>query len=148
MGESFAAGSGNGGSEGQGGPVNIEEVYAELRALAASYLRRERSDHTLRPTELVHEAYLRVAGRSEPTGGRAHFLALGALAMRAVLVDHARRRSAQKRGGGLQRITLDEPIAILDRPIHDILSVHEALTKLATLTRSQPRSSSCASSVA
>jgi len=113
--------------------VPIDEVYAELRSLAASYLKRERPDHTLRPTELVHEAYLRVAGRSGPVEGRTHFLALGAIAMRAVLVDHARRKRAQKRGGGLQKITLDEPIAILDSPIHDVLSVHEALTKLAAL---------------
>ena len=114
-----------------GGSIPIDEVYAELRSLAASYLKRERSDHTLRPTELVHEAYLRVVGRAEPVAGRTHFLALGAIAMRAVLVDHARRKLAQKRGGGFQKITLDDSLAILDSPIHDVLSVHEALNKLA-----------------
>src|SRR5262245_63137817 len=82
-------------------------VYAELRRLAASHLRRQRSDHTLQPTALVHEAYLRLV---DETGvrwqNRAHFFGMAAHMMRCILIDHARARAALKRGGGAQRLSL------------------------------------------
>ncbi|HET7225409.1 MAG TPA: sigma-70 family RNA polymerase sigma factor [Candidatus Eisenbacteria bacterium] len=83
-------------------------VYAELKQMAARQLRSERPDHTLQPTALAHEVYLRLVGRAErPWSGRRHFMCVAARAMRAVLVDHARRRSAQKRGGAQQPVSLD-----------------------------------------
>src|SRR5688572_28063035 len=79
-------------------------VHDELRRLAGSLLRHERADHTLQPTELVHEAYLRLSGRQEmPFDGRRHFYGAAAQAMRRILVDHARKRNAEKRGGPEQQ---------------------------------------------
>lgn len=94
-------------------PPDTEEVfqatYAELRRLATNVLRRERPNHTLQPTALVHEAYFRLSKKGRPWKDREHFLALAARAMRQVLVDWARSRSQEKRGGGGQiRITLDD----------------------------------------
>jgi RNA polymerase sigma factor (TIGR02999 family) len=85
-------------------------VYAELRRLAQRYLRRERPGHTLQPTALVHEAYLRMAGagHSPAWNDRVHFYAVSAQLMRQVLVDHARSRGAAKRGGGVVKVSLDE----------------------------------------
>src|SRR5262245_9086835 len=84
-------------------------VYAELRSLAASYLRGERRDHTLQPTAVVNEAFMRLI---DQTGlqwkNRAHFFAIAAIAMRNILTDHARRRGAEKRGGQRERVHLDE----------------------------------------
>lgn len=84
-------------------------VYAELRRLAQRYLKRERPGHTLQPTALVHEAYLRLAASHSPQwNDRVHFYAVAAQLMRQVLVDHARSRGAQKRGGGVIKVSLDE----------------------------------------
>jgi RNA polymerase sigma factor (TIGR02999 family) len=84
-------------------------VYAELRRIAARQLRRERDGHTLQPTALVHEAYLRlVEQRSVNFGSRAHFFGVAAQVMRRILVDHARRQAATKRGNGAQRVPLEE----------------------------------------
>jgi DNA-directed RNA polymerase specialized sigma24 family protein len=86
-------------------------VYDELKRLAASYMRRERTGQTLQATALVHEAYLRLAAaRDRPWTGRTHFLAIAAISMRQILVDRARRRGANKRGGTRERITLDEAL--------------------------------------
>jgi len=110
------------------------EVYTELRALAARYLHRERKDHTLQPTALVHEVYLKLVGQtSVDWQGRAHFLAIAAKAMRQILVDHARRHRAAKRGGNRHRITLDDNLVIESRRDVDLLALEDALTKLTKL---------------
>jgi RNA polymerase sigma factor (TIGR02999 family) len=83
-------------------------LYAELRRLAASYLRRERPDHTLQSTALVHEAYMRLVDQSVSWQNRAHFLGIAAQTMRRILLDHAKRRAASKRGGGEYTLQLDE----------------------------------------
>jgi RNA polymerase sigma factor (TIGR02999 family) len=83
-------------------------VYAELRRLAGSYLRRERPDHTLQSTALVHEAYMRLVDQKVSWQNRAHFLGIAAQTMRRILLDHAKRRAASKRGGGEYTLQLDE----------------------------------------
>jgi RNA polymerase sigma-70 factor (ECF subfamily) len=110
----------------------IPLVYGELRRLAGGYLRGERPGQTLRPTDLVSEAYLRlVDGAPLDWGGRAHFFAIAARAMRQVLVDSARQRSAGKRGGGERPATLDEVgAAACDRP-EGLVALDDALSELA-----------------
>ena len=117
----------------------IPIIYEELRARAAGYLRRERPGHTLQPTALVHEAYLRLAdARGVPWQSRAHFFAIAATLMRRILVDHARKRSASKRGGSGVRLTLDEGLAVTDGTDGvDLVAVDEALDRLATLDAQQ-----------
>jgi len=108
-------------------------MYDQLRRLAAAQLANERAEHTLTPTALVHEAYLRLVGDTHlDQGDRSLVLAAAASAMRRVLVDHARKRGSVKRGGGWQRITLDEAIADGRREI-EFLDLNRALEKLATL---------------
>lgn len=124
----------------RGGPDETLErllpiVYGELKALAASQLRRERPDHTLQPTALVHEAYLRLvrhdAGRVE---NRGHFFAAASQAMRRILVEHARRERAQKRIARADRVPLDDEGALVDpSPDLDILELHDALERLAEI---------------
>jgi RNA polymerase sigma factor (TIGR02999 family) len=123
-----------------GDPLAIEQllplVYDELRQLAAQKLDHERSGHTLNPTALVHEAYIRLMGsdtNSFSPGTRAHFLAAAARAMRNVLIDHARRRNSLKRGGELSKV--DCELAELAAPIPDdeLLALHEALERLAEM---------------
>ena len=110
------------------------DVYGELRALAARYLRRERKDHTLQPTALVHEVYLKLVGQTRVDWqGRAHFLAIAAHAMRQILVDHARRHQAAKRGGNRHRIALDDNLVIESDRNVDLLPLEDALTKLTKL---------------
>ena len=106
-------------------------IYRELRAVAGSLMRGERNDHTLQPTALVHEAYLRLVGAEQlDWTDRAHFLALAARAMRRILVDHARQKSAAKREGARQKITLHEDVAGgLDRQLA-VLELDDALEKL------------------
>lgn len=114
-------------------------VYQELRQLAAGYLRDERGGHTLQPTALAHEAYLRLVGQRIAWQGRGHFLGVAARAMRSVLVDHARRRSAQKRGGGQAPVTLDTGmIAANSRPVA-FDDLDRALDDLARLSERQAR---------
>ena len=115
-------------------------VYAELRQLAASQLRRERPDHTLSPTSLVHEAFLRLTGHAPVNWeGRSHFFRVAAQAMRRILVDHARRRVSQKRSRQHQ-VTLDEDIGASQLPSSDdVLGVDEALERLAMLDDRQAR---------
>lgn len=116
----------------------LAEVYDELRALAEGYLRGERPGHTLQPTALVHEAFLRLAAQDPSRWkGSAHFIALAATVMRRVLVDHARRRGAAKRGGQRQRVTLADLGS--GEPEVDLLALDEALTELATLSARQVR---------
>src|ERR1700737_2315908 len=87
-------------------------VYKELRQLAASYLRKERQGHTLQPTALVHEAYVRLVGHASPSWqNRSHFFGVAARLMRQILVDHARRRKARKRDGSRAKVSLDEALS-------------------------------------
>jgi RNA polymerase sigma-70 factor (ECF subfamily) len=115
-------------------------VLTELRALAASYLRRERADHTLQPTALVNEAYLRLLGQSAVEWrNRSHFFGIAAQAMRRLLVDHARRHSSARRDGGVA-VTLDEGLpATGESRAYDVLGVHEALDTLQALDPRQAR---------
>ena len=111
-------------------------IYEELRKMAAMWLTREKPGHTLQPTALVHEAYLRLVGVPEPQqfDGRGHFFGAAAEAMRRILVDHVRRRNALKRGGQRQRQPLDSELIegpSDGRPIDDLLALDEALNKLA-----------------
>lgn len=107
-------------------------VYAELRRLAAHYLRVERRAHTLQPTALVHEAYIRLMDqRSNAWQNRAHFIGIAAQVMRRILVEHARARNAEKRGGPKCQITLDEALAQAGTQNIDVLALHEALERLA-----------------
>ena len=110
-------------------------VYGELRGLARAHRAGERADHTLQATALVHEAYLRLVGQNSVAWqNRAHFLAVASQAMRRILVDHARGRSRQKRGGGLVHLPLDEAIVLGDeRADPVILALDEALTRLEGL---------------
>ena len=115
-------------------------VYAELRAVAARHLRGERRGHTLQPTALVHEAYLRlVDGEAVGWESRAHFFGAAAQAMRRVLVDHARRRSAVKRGGEWERVTLVTDLAAEAHTATDLLDLHAALERLAALDPERAR---------
>jgi RNA polymerase sigma factor (TIGR02999 family) len=106
-------------------------VYDELRKLAALRMAEERPDHTLDATALVHEAYLRLVGGTEPRqyADRGQFFAAAAAAMRRILIDSARRRQALKRGGGAARVPLDGLPA--PEPDEELLALHEALDKLA-----------------
>ena len=112
-------------------------VEGELRRLADSYMRRERPGHTLQPTALVNEAWLRLAGQSATAyESRAHFIAIAASYMRQILVDHARRRNASKRGGGGKRVSLTEA-ASMGECGADLLALDDALTDLAALDARQ-----------
>ncbi len=121
---------------------NIDElapqVYKQLRRLAERYMRGERTDHTLPPTALVHEAYLRLVNqKSNRFQNRAHFFAAAAQAMRFILVDHAKRRGRKKRIGGRSRVALPETLTSADEPTVDLLAVDEALADLAALRPEQ-----------
>jgi RNA polymerase sigma factor (TIGR02999 family) len=109
-------------------------VYEELRRLAQSYFRFERADHTLEPTALVHEAFLRLADQTRVNWkGRAHFCAVAATAMRRILADHARQHRAQKRGADRQRVPLTGIATPSGQSPADIVSLDEALDDLARL---------------
>ena len=119
-------------------------VYDELREMAGRRLRRERGDLTLSPTELVHEAYLRLGDTSGVTArGRAYFFAAAAQAMRRIIVDHARRRGRHKRGGGERPVTLDEAIAIIDSGDVDVLDLEPGLEQLAAIAERAARVVEC-----
>lgn len=108
----------------------LEAVYEELRSLAASRLRNERYGHSFQATALVHEAYLRLLGdEQQQWNNRAHFFGAAAEAMRRILVEHARRRIAQKHGGGQAPLQLDEQIAYVENESNNLLVLHEALTQ-------------------
>jgi RNA polymerase sigma factor (TIGR02999 family) len=114
-------------------------VYKELHRLAKSYMRRERPDHTLQPTALINEAYVRLARDEIDWQGRQHFIAVAANVMRRVLVDHARAHQAEMRGGRLQRVELKEELAISDKHSSEVLALHEALKHLEKLNPRQAR---------
>ena len=106
-------------------------VYDELRRIAALYLSRERPGHTLQPTALVHEAYLRLIDqRRVDWRNRAQFVGVAAMMMRRVLVNHARDRVAAKRGSGAEHIPLTMAIDALEQPVVDVLAIHNALDRL------------------
>ena len=112
----------------------LEAVYDDLRGLARRHLRAEASSHTLQPTALVHEAYMRLGcGQDEDWESRAHFFASCAVAMRRILVEHARKRGRHKRGGEWRRIALPEDAIGADSPALDLLALDEALHALAAL---------------
>jgi RNA polymerase sigma factor (TIGR02999 family) len=107
-------------------------VYAELRVLARGYLRQERPDHTLPSAALVHEAFLRLVDqKAAGWRNRSHFFGIAAQIMRRILVDHARRRAAGKRGGGAARLSLDEVPGVAERPGVDLVALDDALGVLA-----------------
>jgi RNA polymerase sigma factor (TIGR02999 family) len=113
-------------------------VYEELRRQAARYLRRERRGHSMQTTALINEAYLRLIDAKEVHWqGRAHFFAIAANLMRRILVDHARRRDAEKRGGSQIRLTLDHTIAVAKQSDVDLMAIDEALTRLAAIDPQQ-----------
>ncbi len=115
-------------------------VYDELRRLAGHYMKGERAGHTLAPTVLVHEAFVKLADRTRAGfNGRTHFFAAGAQAMRRILVDHARARGREKRGGDWRRVTLlgDEAADRGGRDVEQLLALDEALEKLAALDERQ-----------
>ncbi|HUQ33576.1 MAG TPA: ECF-type sigma factor, partial [Pyrinomonadaceae bacterium] len=116
-------------------------VHAELRRLANNYLRRERANHTLQPTALVNEAYLKLVDQKNARWqNRAQFFGVAAQLMRRILVDHARLHQAQKRGGSdQQRLSLTNVERMTDKPDVDILALHEALNELAELDPQQGR---------
>ncbi len=115
-------------------------VYDELRGLAANALRRERGDHTLQPTALVHEAFLRLIDQTHAEyNSRTHFFAISAQVIRRILVDHARHHDAIKRGGNWLKVTLDHAAAKGSDEELDLLGLDEALTKLAALDERQSK---------
>lgn len=123
----------------EGPDAMMPEAYAELRRRAKDYLSRERADHTLQPTALVHEAYAKLAARERAAyRNRTHFVASSARAMREILVDHARARGAQKRGAGGDRITLSEVADSIAEGV-DVLELHEALARLSKLDARKAR---------
>jgi RNA polymerase sigma factor (TIGR02999 family) len=112
----------------------IELVYAELRVTADALMRAERVNHTLQPTALVHEAYLRLVHQDQiEWTGRAHFLGIAARCMRQILVDHARRKNAAKRGGGEAMVTLHEDLLSAANEELELLELDDALEKLGKL---------------
>lgn len=115
-------------------------VYDELRGLASHYLRSERRGHTLQPTALVHEAYVKLIGKtSAQVKDRGHFFAVAAQAMRRVLVDHARRQHAGKRIGAQDRVALEDSPEPAFQPDIDLLALHEALQLLAEFNERQAK---------
>jgi len=124
----------------EGPAAMTARFYEELRGIAGRLLLGERRDHTLQPTALVHEAYLRLATRSPlPDVPRAHQLALAARVLRQVLVDHQRARGARKRGGGRLRVELEleREIASEEETLHDFDALHRALERLRELDARQ-----------
>jgi RNA polymerase sigma factor (TIGR02999 family) len=118
----------------------LPTIYGELRRLASSYLRRERAGHTLQPTALVHEAFLKLVDqRAVRWQNRAHFFGIAAQAMRRILVDHARAHSAGKRGAGERAVTLDEALVVTPGQNVDLLALDEVLTRLEALDPQQSR---------
>ena len=130
---------------GQGDQLALEKlmplVYDELRRLANNYLRREPAGHTLQPTALVNEAYLKLVGQRKVNWqNRAHFFAISAKLMRRILVDHARQRQAAKRGGSdQQRLSITSAETLIKQPEIDLLALNEALDELAGMDPQQGR---------
>ncbi|MHC5115279.1 MAG: sigma-70 family RNA polymerase sigma factor [Planctomycetota bacterium] len=128
----------------RGDPAAVEAlfplVYAELRAVAGSFFRGQRANHTLQPTALVHDAYVKLAGSRDPRwAGRAHFIAVAARAMRQILINHARDRRAEKRGGDGARVTLVEEAVGGPAREADLVELDDALSRLEQLDARQCR---------
>lgn len=118
----------------------LPALYEELRRLAGGYLRQQRAGHTLQPTALVHEAYLKLLDQTRvPWSDAGHFRAIASTAMRQVLVDHARKQGALKRGGDRLRVTLDSSVAAPEDATIDLLALDEALTALSALHERKAR---------
>src|SRR5579871_6569326 len=124
---------------GDSGAVNqlLPLVYDELHRLARSYFRRERGEHTLQPTALVHEAYIRLVDQKAVMESRGHFLAVAATQMRRILLDYARKHQAARRGGGGQKVLLEDTMAISSEKPVDMIALNTALEKLAELDKEQ-----------
>jgi RNA polymerase sigma factor (TIGR02999 family) len=123
-------------ARGDAGAVDLllPHVYDQLHRLAAAAMKGERPDHTLQATALVNEAYLRLVGQSQVDWkGRAHFLGVAAQMIRRVLVDHARQKAAEKRGGRVERVTLSDRTGTVGPDGVDLLALHEALDELDRL---------------
>jgi RNA polymerase sigma factor (TIGR02999 family) len=114
-------------------------LYTQLHRLARSYMRRERPGHTLQPSALLNEAYVRLVGMKAGWRSRGQFMATAAHLMRTILVDHARSRNAGKRGGGAGKISLEDELAYSEGDCWQVIAVHEALTKLAQWDQRQCR---------
>ena len=109
-------------------------VYDELRVMARQYIRRQPSGHTFQTTDLIHEAYLKLSGKNEQNWqSRDHFFGVAAKAMRHILVDHARSKNSQKRGGWQDRVTLSDNLRETKQTPEEIVALDEALNRLATL---------------
>lgn len=119
----------------------FDVLYRELRRLAVSTMRAERRDHTLQPTALVHEAFMRLANDKTPVQSRHHFFGIAAIAMRRILVEHARARHAAKRGGHAPRVSLDDIDLAMPAVLEDldIAALDTALTQLALIDERQAR---------
>src|ERR1700692_2013812 len=108
-------------------------VYDELHRLARSYFRRERGEHTLQPTALVHEAYIRLVDQRAALDSRGHFMAVAATQMRRILLDYARKHHAARRGGDDQKVLLEDPMHICEQRPGDMILLDVALGKVAVL---------------
>jgi len=130
-------------SDGNGASLDelMPLVYEELRRQAARYLRRERANHTLQTTALIHEAYLKLVDqRKVKWQNRAHFFAIAAQAMRRILVDYARERKREKRGGAAENLPIDEAFQVASKEKNiDLVALDEALTRLAEFDERQAR---------
>ena len=114
-------------------------LYAELHRLAKAYMRRERPEHTLQPTALINEAYLRLIGDQVDWNSRSHFIGIAAQVMRRVLVDHARAHKADRRAGKLKRVELQDDLALSAEQLDEVTALDEALVRLATVNQRQAR---------
>jgi RNA polymerase sigma factor (TIGR02999 family) len=115
-------------------------VYEELHRLAESFMKRERSDHTLRPTALVHEAYLRLTNQKNVDWeNRVHFFSIAAQMMRRILSNYARDRNANKRGGGIYKVSLDKAVNFFEQKDVELAALDDALTQLSTFDERQSR---------
>ncbi len=115
-------------------------VYKELRAIAGSYFQKQTPAHTLQPTAIVHEAYVKLVNRSAQSWeSRAHFMAIVSTAMRQILADHARARNAEKRGGKHERVTMDVISPVADTCTLDVIALNDALDELQRLHERQAR---------
>jgi len=115
-------------------------VYAELRRLAAHYLRDERAAETLQPTALVHEAYLRLVAQSMPDWqSRSHFFGVAAHLMRQILVDHARKHRSEKRGGGVEKVSIEDALGFVPERSQSMIALDDALNELAKIDERQAK---------
>jgi RNA polymerase sigma-70 factor (ECF subfamily) len=118
----------------------MPRVYQELHRIAKAYLRRERADHTLQATALVHEAYLRLTEQRETSWqNRAHFFGIAAQLMRRILVDYSRQRNAEKRGGSRIAISIDESLIVSEEQCELVASLDEALARLEKINARQAK---------